>query len=71
MSRVKEALLSKGISIEAAAAVLGIHRNSLLNKLNGTTSFSVEEAFKLKYQVLPEYDMDYLFAPADDSDESA
>lgn len=61
--RVKEALQLKGITIEAVANMLGLHRNTLANKLNGESSFTIEEAFKIKQQLLPEYDIDYLFQP--------
>lgn len=62
-TRVKEALQLKGISNEVVANILGIHRNTLSNKLSGESSFTVEEAFKIKRLLLPEYDMDYLFMP--------
>lgn len=62
-TRVKEALQLKGISNEAVANMLGVHRNTLANKLSGESSFTVEEAFKIKQLLLPEYDMDYLFMP--------
>ena len=58
---IKKAMQNKGISVEAVAAVLCIHRNSASNKINGETSFTVEEAFKLKAALFPEYDTDYLF----------
>lgn len=59
---IKKAMQSKGITIEAVAAILGIHRNSASNKVNGETPFTVDEAFKLKSTLFPEYDADYLFA---------
>lgn len=59
--QIKRALSDKNISVEAVAALLGIHRNSAANKLNGATPFSIEEAFKLKSELLPEYDIEYLF----------
>ena len=58
---VKEAMMSKNISIEAVARVLGIHRNSASSKVNGNSPFTVGEAFKLKRNLLREYDLDYLF----------
>lgn len=65
MYKVREALVSKGISFEAVSAIIGVHRNSLNNKLNGVTSFTIDEAFKIKNQLLPEYDINYLFSDAD------
>lgn len=62
MRNLEVALRQKNISNEAVAKLLNIHRNSLRNKLNGKTDFSISEAFKIKRDLLPEYDMDYLFA---------
>ena len=38
---LKAELARKGISIEEVSKVLGIHRNSVSNKINGDTSFTV------------------------------
>lgn len=62
MRNLEVALRQKNISNEAVAKLLNIHRNSLRNKLNGKTDFSISEAFKIKRDLLPEYDMDFLFA---------
>lgn len=64
---IKRAMQSKGISIEAVAAVLNIHRNSASNKINGSTPFTVDEAFKLKATLFPEFDADYLFSDGQDN----
>lgn len=45
---IKKAMAAKSISIEAMADVLHMHRNSVANKINGKSSFSVDEAFKLR-----------------------
>ncbi|HIU09816.1 MAG TPA: DNA-binding protein [Candidatus Avidehalobacter gallistercoris] len=58
---IKSAMEAKRIGIDVIAAVLGIHRNSASNKVNGVTQFTVEEAFKLKAELFPEYDSDYLY----------
>lgn len=71
---IKRAMQSKGISIEAVAAVLKVHRNSASNKVNGETPFTVDEAFKLKAALFPEFDADYLFSDStavDDGQDSA
>lgn len=62
MRNLEVALRQKNISNEAVAKLLNIHRNSLRNKLDGKTDFSISEAFKIKRDLLPEYDMDFLFA---------
>lgn len=62
MRNLEMALKQKNISNEAVAKLLNIHRNSLRNKLNGKTDFSISEAFKIKRDLLPEFDMDFLFA---------
>ena len=62
MRNLEVALRQKNISNEAVAKLLNIHRNSHRNKLDGKTDFSISEAFKIKRDLLPEYDMDFLFA---------
>ncbi len=52
---------NKGITIEAVAALLKIHRNSASNKVNGETEFSVREALALQSNLFPEYTMQYLY----------
>lgn len=52
----------KGISIGTVALLLGIHRNSASNKVNGETEFTVTEALKLQRDLFPEYTMQYLFS---------
>lgn len=47
-SQYQKAMAAKSISIEAMADVLHMHRNSVANKINGKSSFSVDEAFKLR-----------------------
>lgn len=60
---IKKVMGDKNISIDAIAATLDIHRNTAANKIAGHTPFSVQEAFKLKSDLFPEYDVDYLFSP--------
>ena len=61
---IKKVMRDKSISIEAVSAVLSIHRNSAANKVNGISAFRVDEAFKLRDTLFPEYNIDYLFSPA-------
>ncbi len=58
---LKLALYESNITIETVAEFLGIHRNSVTNKLNGTSSFTIAEAQKLKKGLLTKYDSEYLF----------
>lgn len=58
---IKTAMQSKGITIEAVASLLKIHRNSASNKVNGETEFSVREALTLQSNMFPEYTMQYLY----------
>lgn len=58
---IKSAMAEKNISVEAIAQLLSIHRNTAANKINGESSFTIEEAFSLKENLFPEYDMNYLF----------
>lgn len=60
---IKRVMRDKGISIEAVSAILNIHRNSAANKVNGFSAFRVDEAFKLRDNLFPEYNIDYLFSP--------
>lgn len=64
MRNLEEALNKKGITRETVAALLNIHRNTLKNKLDGESDFTVPEAFSIKRNLLPEYDLDYLFEDA-------
>lgn len=52
--------------MEEVSKVLNIHRNSVANKINGETSFTVEEAFKIQNRYFPKMSMDYLFATEED-----
>lgn len=52
----------RNITIEAVAKTLSIHRNSVSNKVNGSSSFSIEEAMKIKNTFFPDLDYRYLFA---------
>lgn len=49
------------ITIEDLSNLLGIHRNSVANKLNGNSSFSIEESMKIQESFFPNKDLKYLF----------
>lgn len=58
---LKAEMAKKGVSIENLSKVLGLHRNSVSNKINGATSFSIEEAEKIHKIFFPEKKLLYLF----------
>lgn len=49
------------ITIENLADFLEIHRNSVANKLNGYSSFTIDEAMKIQESFFPNKDLKYLF----------
>lgn len=59
---LKKTLDTKGISLKAYAAVLGISKKSAWNKVNEETVITYPEAKTTKSELFPEYDFDYLFA---------
>lgn len=44
---LKAEMAKKGITFENVAQLLEIHRNSVSNKINGDSSFSIEQAEKI------------------------
>lgn len=58
----------KGITIEELARFLGIHRNSVSNKINGETPFSVNEAFEIQKKYFPKLSLEYLFKKENEPD---
>lgn len=59
---LKEKMASRNVKIEDMALLLGIHRNSVSNKVNGPSSFTIEESFKVRDAFFPDLELDYLFA---------
>ena len=66
---LKAEMARAGISVEAIAKELNIHRNSASNKINGPSSFSIEEAIKIKEEFFPEFEYRYLFYTVEDEPE--
>ena len=50
----------EGTGVEDIAIVLGIHRNTLTNKLNGDSDFTLTEAEKI-HSMFKKYEFDYIF----------
>ena len=54
-------LAKKRITNKAIAELLGIHSNSVYNKLNVGSSFTVDEAIKIRDAYFPGKDLSELF----------
>ena len=61
-TNLKEKMAGRNVKIEDVANLLEIHRNSAANKINGSSSFSIEESFKVRDAFFPDLELDYLFA---------
>lgn len=64
-ANLKAELLANGISLRAAAAVIGVHENTLSRKIN-EENFFIDEALSLSKNLLPKYDFEYLFTPSEE-----
>lgn len=51
----------KDVTMESMSKLLKIHRNSVANKVNGDSSFSIDESIKLRNQFFPDLELEYLF----------
>lgn len=58
-------MAKKNITIEEVSKLLGIHRNSVANKINGDSSFTVDEAFKIHDTYFSKLSLNYLFQKED------
>lgn len=57
-------LKRKGISFKAVATLLGITEKTLQNKMNGVTEFTLSEILLISENLLPEFELRYLFKKA-------
>ena len=55
------ALRSKNVAQKAVSELIGCTERTLTNKINGTTDFTITEAFAIHKNLLPEFDIDYIF----------
>ena len=62
---LKGEMAKKDVTIESVSQLLGIHRNSVANKLRGDSSFSVEEAIKIRDKFFPQMEIEELFQKED------
>lgn len=58
-------LRRKNITNKAVADVINVSEKSVVNKLNGTTEFTVSEAITINVNLLPEFRLSYLCANTD------
>ena len=58
---LKAEMAKRNISIEDIAQLLKIHRNSVANKINGRSRFTVDEALLIRDTFFPNLSTDYLF----------
>ncbi len=54
-------MAKRSITIEAVSKLLGLHRNTISNKLNGKTPFSIDEAIEIKDAFFSDWKMEELF----------
>lgn len=60
-NNLKKLLAIKGISIDAVAKLLGVHRDTVSNKLNGESEFTYGQAEFIQEALFPEYNIRYIF----------
>lgn len=58
---LKALLTLKGISIDTLAKLLGVHRNTIQNKLDGESEFTIGQAQIIIETMFPEYTYKYVF----------
>ncbi len=63
---LKAEMAKRNISIEDIAQLLKIHRNSVANKINGRSRFTVDEALLVRDTFFPNLSTDYLFHSGDE-----
>ncbi len=56
----------RDVTIESIAKLLQIHRNSASNKVNGSSSFTIEEASIIKSAFFPNLELEFLFEKEDE-----
>lgn len=54
-------MAKRKVSIEDIAKLLDIHRNSVSNKINGDSPFSIEQAMKIQETYFPDLELKFLF----------
>lgn len=54
-------LRNKKITNRVIAELIGCDEKTVFNKLSGKSDFTITEGLLIRHNVLPEFDMDYLF----------
>lgn len=67
-ANLKGEMAKKGVTIEEISKLLQIHRNSVANKINGDSAFTIDEAFKIKNRYFPMLSLNYLFSKEEDEE---
>lgn len=68
---LKSAMAREGVSIESLSAALGVHRNTIANKISGETPFTYDEVLKICALHFPSYSQSWLFKRFHQAEESA
>lgn len=58
-------LRRKNITNKAVADVINASEKTVVNKLNGTSEFTISEAMAININLLPEFRLSYLCTPTD------
>lgn len=58
-------LRRKNITNKAVAELINASEKTVVNKLNGTSEFTVSEAMKINVNLLPEFKLSYLCCVTD------
>lgn len=58
-------LRRKNITNKAVAELIGAAEKTVVNKLNGTSEFTISEAIAININLLPEFNLSYLCSPTD------
>lgn len=56
-------LRRKNITNKAVAELIGTGEKTVVNKLNGTSDFTIQEAMTINENLLPEFRLSYLCHP--------
>ena len=60
-TNLKALLAAKDITIDTVAKLLGVHRDTVTNKLNGESEFTYGQAEAIQDALFPEYNIRYIF----------
>lgn len=70
-ANLKAVMAMKGVTIDAIATLLGVHRNTASNKIDGDTEFTYDQAQAIQETFFPEYNARYLFRRATSAEKTA